>query len=247
MLKRMRLAPCGIACSTSIILSEWPLSASSQVDTAKCVFAGVTQDAAYAGLAGPLPCLGISKNTPVRAVCLFIPLACHSNLSGMQSRYHQHMHCQWLSDWHGCKWHIPRVYQHDAEAVQSCNCECYSSKKLNLQLEEVCLNGTCMRLCVGLTSPFKMSLVENLCRGLVTRNGSTAVQHFHDNHFRLDPFWPALSREFTPYKPHPGALLHICKQWHILPEEAIMVGDSAKDDVSPKQHVSSCLLCLNDT
>lgn len=66
----------------------------------------------------------------------------------------------------------------------------------------------------------------------MTRNVDKSIQFFHDNHFTLPPFWPALSRDFKPYKPNPGALLHICKEWNIQPEEAIMIGDSAKDDVS---------------
>lgn len=46
-------------------------------------------------------------------------------------------------------------------------------------------------------------------------------------------FSPALSREFRPYKPDPGPLLHICSAWEMEPNEVIMIGDSLKDDVSP--------------
>jgi hypothetical protein len=45
-------------------------------------------------------------------------------------------------------------------------------------------------------------------------------------------FGPALSREFRPYKPDPGPLLHICSAWEVLPNEVMMIGDSLKDDVS---------------
>lgn len=45
-------------------------------------------------------------------------------------------------------------------------------------------------------------------------------------------FSPALSREFRPYKPDPGPLLHICSTWEVQPNEVMMVGDSLKDDVS---------------
>jgi len=45
-------------------------------------------------------------------------------------------------------------------------------------------------------------------------------------------FSPALSREFRPYKPDPGPLLHICSLWEVQPNEVIMIGDSLKDDVS---------------
>lgn len=78
----------------------------------------------------------------------------------------------------------------------------------------------------------------------MTRNVDTSVKYFHDNHFTLTPFWPALSRDFKPYKPNPGALLHICQQWSILPQEAIMVGDSAKDDVGPAELVPTATLEL---
>ena len=77
-----------------------------------------------------------------------------------------------------------------------------------------------------------------VCRGLVTRNVDASVAYFHKNHFNtLSPFWPALSRDFKPYKPNPGALLHICQHWNISPEQAIMIGDSARDDVS---HIAAC-------
>lgn len=83
------------------------------------------------------------------------------------------------------------------------------------------------------------ALDEWFCRGLVTRNVDTSVKYFHDNHFTLTPFWPALSRDFKPYKPNPGALLHICQQWSILPQEAVMIGDSAKDDVGDAKFTSN--------
>lgn len=83
--------------------------------------------------------------------------------------------------------------------------------------------------------------ISFLCRGLVTRNVDTSVKYFHDNHFTLTPFWPALSRDFKPYKPNPGALLHICQRWSIMPQEAVMVGDSARDDVGFAELVLTCI------
>lgn len=88
-----------------------------------------------------------------------------------------------------------------------------------------------MELMPGLLDLCSFLEAQGLPRGLVTRNVDSSVKYFHDNHFSLSPFWPALSREFKPYKPNPGALLHICQHWGIPPEQAIMVGDSAKDDV----------------
>eukprot|EP01023_Acetabularia_acetabulum_P051307 TRINITY_DN5655_c0_g2_i3.p2 TRINITY_DN5655_c0_g2~~TRINITY_DN5655_c0_g2_i3.p2 ORF type:complete len:183 (+),score=31.58 TRINITY_DN5655_c0_g2_i3:211-759(+) len=68
-------------------------------------------------------------------------------------------------------------------------------------------------------------------RGLITRNVSMSVDYFHKNHFPLRPFDPALSREFTPYKPDPHSLQHICRHWNIPTSHCIIIGDSAKDDI----------------
>lgn len=72
---------------------------------------------------------------------------------------------------------------------------------------------------------------EGVPRGIITRNVPSGVRHFHDNVFPHAPFHPALARTFTPYKPAPDALLHICKHWGVQPSEVVMVGDSAKDDI----------------
>ena len=68
-------------------------------------------------------------------------------------------------------------------------------------------------------------------RALITRNVEMSVQHFHARVFKPRPFAPALARSFTPYKPAPEALLHVCKQWGIPSAHAVMVGDSPKDDI----------------
>lgn len=77
-------------------------------------------------------------------------------------------------------------------------------------------------------------------RALITRNNPRAVKVMHERHFADNPFKPALSRDFRPYKPHPAALQHICKQWEAPPAEVVMIGDSAGDDVRPllSQHTS---------
>jgi HAD superfamily hydrolase (TIGR01549 family) len=78
----------------------------------------------------------------------------------------------------------------------------------------------------------------NIPRGLVTRNVKTSVDHFHnvawkdgDSDSLMKAYYPVCSREFTPYKPAPDSLLHICKEWGVDPSEVMMVGDSPKDDV----------------
>lgn len=68
-------------------------------------------------------------------------------------------------------------------------------------------------------------------RALVTRNVSSSVDFFHRTAFNLPPFFPALSREWTPYKPDPSALHHIADHWGVSSHELVMIGDSAKDDV----------------
>lgn len=39
-----------------------------------------------------------------------------------------------------------------------------------------------------------------------------------------------LTRDFTPCKPDPAPILHICQQWQLKPSEVVMIGD-ARDDV----------------
>ena len=71
----------------------------------------------------------------------------------------------------------------------------------------------------------------NLPRALVTRNVSSSVQFFHDTAFPLPPFHPSISREWKPYKPDPASLHHIAECWDVGPDQLVMIGDSAKDDV----------------
>ncbi|KAL9266805.1 Haloacid dehalogenase-like hydrolase domain-containing protein [Drosera capensis] len=71
---------------------------------------------------------------------------------------------------------------------------------------------------------------KKIRRGLITRNVKAAVDIFHQR-FGMN-FSPALSREFRPYKPDPGPLLHICSTWEVQPHEVLMIGDGLKDDVA---------------
>jgi phosphoglycolate phosphatase-like HAD superfamily hydrolase len=69
-------------------------------------------------------------------------------------------------------------------------------------------------------------------RALVTRNVLKSVHHFHSEVFQeRAPFSPALARCFRPYKPYPDSILHVCETWNISPENCVMIGDSAKDDI----------------
>lgn len=69
-------------------------------------------------------------------------------------------------------------------------------------------------------------------RGLITRNVKESVAHFHSSVFPHKAFQPALARCFTPPKPSPASLLHICSQWGIAPQEVVMIGDSPADDIA---------------
>eukprot|EP00803_Ostreobium_quekettii_P006592 evm.model.scf_259.3 EVM.evm.TU.scf_259.3 scf_259:14241-19239(-) len=84
-----------------------------------------------------------------------------------------------------------------------------------------------------------------LPRGLITRNAMTSVDYFYKHCFPLSPFTPSLCREFTPYKPHPAGILHICEQWDIAPEECMMVGDSPANDVACGNKAGSTTVLLD--
>ncbi|EFN52132.1 hypothetical protein CHLNCDRAFT_27049, partial [Chlorella variabilis] len=83
-------------------------------------------------------------------------------------------------------------------------------------------------------------------RALVTRNVNASIAFFHRHHFTLPPFTPALSREFAPYKPNPASLLHIAEKWGVPPEELVMVGDSAKDDIVCGNRAGAVTILLDE-
>lgn len=86
---------------------------------------------------------------------------------------------------------------------------------------------------------------KKIRRGLITRNVKSAVDLFHQRFGIL--FSPALSREFRPYKPDPGPLLHICSTWEMEPNEVIMIGDSLKDDVACGKRAGAFTCLLDET
>ncbi|KAL3507453.1 hypothetical protein ACH5RR_032835 [Cinchona calisaya] len=86
---------------------------------------------------------------------------------------------------------------------------------------------------------------RSIRRGLITRNVKAAVDLFHERFGRT--FSPALSREFRPYKPDPGPLLHICSTWEIQPNEVMMIGDSLKDDVACGKRAGAFTCLLDET
>lgn len=101
--------------------------------------------------------------------------------------------------------------------------------KIIAEMEEQALNN--MRIMPGAEHLCKLLDDAGIPRALVTRNVSSSVEFFHKTAFNLPPFFPSLSREWTPYKPDPAALHHIADQWGVSPKELVMIGDSAKDDI----------------
>lgn len=56
-------------------------------------------------------------------------------------------------------------------------------------------------------------------------------------------FHTIITRDFTPCKPHPAPILHICKEWGLKPQETIMVGDF-KDDMACGRAAGACTVLL---
>lgn len=83
-------------------------------------------------------------------------------------------------------------------------------------------------------------------RALVTRNVNSSIDVFHNSHFTMPPFAPALSREFAPYKPNPASLLHIADKWGLPASELVMIGDSAKDDIVCGNRAGALTILLDE-
>lgn len=66
-------------------------------------------------------------------------------------------------------------------------------------------------------------------RALLTRNNDSAMTRTLALLESEDAFSIMLSRSFTPVKPHPAALHHICELWKCSPDEIVMCGDSIDD------------------
>lgn len=66
-------------------------------------------------------------------------------------------------------------------------------------------------------------------RALLTRNNEAAMAQTVALLAMADPFSIALSRAFTPVKPHPAAIHHICERWGVRPHDVVMCGDSYDD------------------
>ena len=80
---------------------------------------------------------------------------------------------------------------------------------------------------------------EQLNVALLTRNNRTSVDAFINKFIaddtkgvfkqESDIFSLVLTRDFTPVKPHPAPVNHICSKWDISEESVILVGDDVQD------------------
>lgn len=57
-------------------------------------------------------------------------------------------------------------------------------------------------------------------------------------------FLQSLTREFTPPKPDPAPLLHICRDWGVHPKNVVMVGDHLHDIQCGKSAGSGQQMCF---
>ena len=111
------------------------------------------------------------------------------------------------------------------------------------EVEEQALKD--MRVMPGALDLCRALDAARIPRALVTRNVSASVDFFHATHFDLPPFFPSLSREWTPYKPDPAALRHIAAHWGVQPGELVMIGDSAKDDVVSANRAGAAAILID--
>lgn len=89
-------------------------------------------------------------------------------------------------------------------------------------LERMRLREGCREMLVGLAA-------AGVHRALLTRNNEAAMARTVALLGLPDPFSIALSRAFTPVKPHPAAIHHICASWGLTPADVVMCGDSYDD------------------
>jgi len=133
-----------------------------------------------------------------------------------------------------------------------CNSKSGSDKEKALQLveefEEEGRQNT--KLQPGVCEVLKFLSQHGLKRALITRNLQPSVDQFLDLLGDTDnyggPFTHSLTRAFTPPKPDPAPLLHICKEWGVQPRNVVMVGDHLHD-IQCGKDAGSVTMLLNDS
>lgn len=97
----------------------------------------------------------------------------------------------------------------------------------------------------GLSTLMKFLDTSGLERGICTRNFYEPTQHLLRTFLKDHPMSPVLTREFTPAKPSPRPLEHICQAWEIKTAECLMVGDGADDLISANKAGMDSILLRN--
>ncbi|KAH0498915.1 hypothetical protein TgHK011_006141 [Trichoderma gracile] len=90
-------------------------------------------------------------------------------------------------------------------------------------------------------------------KAICTRNFDIPVQHLLSKFLPQSPFYPVITRDFRPPKPHPAGILQIAQSWGLVDEAGavdtsgvIMVGDSIDDLTAGRLAGAATVLLLND-
>ncbi|CAF0722194.1 unnamed protein product [Didymodactylos carnosus] len=105
------------------------------------------------------------------------------------------------------------------------------SKLNEILIEEEEFGLKRMELMPDIKQLFDYLIENNINRALLTRNNDTIMNRTVElmNYAKQEPFSVMLSRTFSPPKPHPDAIHHICQRWKLNVNEVLMVGDSLDD------------------
>lgn len=91
-------------------------------------------------------------------------------------------------------------------------------------------------------------------RAIVTRNAESGVKIFIEHLCQFDTrysdgggFACILTRSFTPFKPHPAAVHHICEQWGVPTNNVVFVGDGRDDMLCGREAGAMTVLLRNNS
>lgn len=83
-------------------------------------------------------------------------------------------------------------------------------------------------------------------KAILTRNNPEPVAHLLANLLSAHAFDPVITREFSPPKPEPAALIHIAQMWGIPTREVAMVGDGWGDMVCGRKAGAVTIMVENE-
>lgn len=90
-------------------------------------------------------------------------------------------------------------------------------------------------------------------KAICTRNFDLPVQHLITTFIPTSNFYPVITREFRPPKPHPAGIMNIAQSWGLIDGSGavdasglIMVGDSLDDMTAGRLAGAATVLLLND-